>query len=138
MTSQTPAAAAGDAGHRDRAALAYVCEHLHELRRYVHDTEADPDAGEPQLLDELIDALATGRPVTPVLDAIDAALRRAGDALGLYHGQRSVQLPGIQPRMPGGTLYLCPSRQCDRSTWAQLGPVPRCAFSGRPLREERL
>src|SRR5438309_1497004 len=94
MTSPIRAAAAGDAEHRDRAALAYACEHLHELREHLHDASADPDAGETRLLDELIDALAAGRPVTPLLDAIDVALRRAGDALGLYPGQRSVQLPG--------------------------------------------
>jgi hypothetical protein len=111
---------------------------VRELREHLHAAGADSRTGEPRLLDELSDALAAGRPITPVLDAIDAALRRAGDALGLYPGQRSVQLPGIQPRLPGGTLYLCPGRRCDRSMWAQPGAAPHCAFTGQALREEWL
>ncbi|MET4927296.1 hypothetical protein P3L51_33895 [Streptomyces sp. PSRA5] len=76
------------------------------------------------------------------LDAVDEALRRAGDARGLG-GRRggvpgsSAALPGVRPMIK---VALCPGTvPCTRREPAKdLWPAPACAVNGVRMRKERL
>lgn len=132
----------------DGAVLAYVCEHIDEVRQDLAEAALDQGAGATVLLEELDVAFAAGRPVGAILDAIHAVLLDAGDVLGLYgrfdpdhRGQPSgLTLTGlvIGPPEADEIVLLCPSGRCRRSSWRTQGHVPRCAFTDQVLREDRL
>lgn len=133
-----------------KAVLAYVCRNADSVRAELGVSPSRARwprvrGSARDLLGGLFDALATGEAVEPYLDAIDGALREAGDALGLYGriepGARGNTRPagvGVRPPLGDETVYLCPGEHCTRASWAEPGPVPQCALTGKPLREDRL
>ncbi|QIB44486.1 hypothetical protein [Streptomyces aureoverticillatus] len=119
MTSQV-----GVGGLRIAKALSYVCGHRDEL---------------VALLDEDVTALraveaVVGRPpvddvsLTALLDALHAAVRRAGDSSGVYGAVgRSVMSAGVADL---DVVYRCPLQLCiGRSAHEVDGEEPRCQFA---------
>ncbi|MFI2286466.1 hypothetical protein [Streptomyces niveus] len=70
-------------------------------------------------------------------EAVDQALRRAGDARGLGSRRGDIALPGIRPVI---NVALCPGAvPCTRREPAKdLRPAPACAVNGVRMRKERL
>ncbi|MFE3116838.1 hypothetical protein [Streptomyces niveus] len=70
-------------------------------------------------------------------EAVDQALRRAGDARGLGTGRGDIALPGVRPVI---NVALCPGAvPCTRREPAKdLRPAPACAVNGVRMRKERL
>ncbi|NUR57766.1 MAG: hypothetical protein HOV87_03545 [Catenulispora sp.] len=132
----------------DGAALAYVCEHMDEVREDLAEAGQGSGSGATVLLEELNVAFGAGQPVGAILDAIHTVLLDAGDVLGLYgrfdpdhRGQPSgLTVAGLSVRPPEAdeVVLLCPSERCTRSSWPMRGQVPRCAFTDEALREDRL
>ncbi|MFG2174043.1 hypothetical protein ACGFMO_22185 [Streptomyces niveus] len=74
-------------------------------------------------------------------EAVDQALRRAGDARGLGSGRGDIALPGSLPGIrPVINVALCPGAvPCTRREPAKdLRPAPACAVNGVRMRKERL
>ncbi|WP_344668329.1 hypothetical protein [Catenulispora yoronensis] len=132
---------------RNRAALAYVCEHRDEIRQDLAAAAPIPGGSGTALLEDLAAALSAGLPVASVLDAIHNVLLDAGDVLGLYgrfdpnpRGQPSgFEVTGLPVRPPDAdeVVLLCPSKRCTRSSWL-IPEQQHCAFTGEALREDRL
>ena len=131
-----------------RAALGYVCAQREELTAELASLPVEPGRKAPStLVDELLGALDGGGECGPWLDEVDAALRRSGDALGLFGragaewGQRNLRLAGGSRSAPppvDEVVYLCPVGRCSRHAFAGGDGVPRCALVGGPMREDRL
>lgn len=70
-------------------------------------------------------------------EAVDQALRRAGDARGLGSRRGDISLPGVRPVI---NVALCPGTvPCTRREPAKdLRPAPACAVNGVRMRKERL
>lgn len=70
-------------------------------------------------------------------DAVDQALRRAGDARGLGSRRGDVALHGVRPMIK---VAVCPGTvPCTRREPAKdLRPAPACAVNGVRMRKERL
>ncbi|MFE4493406.1 hypothetical protein ACFRKD_13230 [Streptomyces niveus] len=70
-------------------------------------------------------------------EAVDQALRRAGNARGLGSGRGDIALPGVRPVI---NVALCPGAvPCTRREPAKdLRPAPACAVNGVRMRKERL
>lgn len=70
-------------------------------------------------------------------EAVDQALRRAGDARGLGSRRGDISLPGVRPMI---NVALCPGTvPCTRREPAKdLRPAPACAVNGVRMRKERL
>ncbi|MFJ6820079.1 hypothetical protein ACIQRJ_06650 [Streptomyces niveus] len=70
-------------------------------------------------------------------EAVDQALRRAGNARGLGSGRGDIALPGVRPVI---NVALCPGTvPCTRREPAKdLRPAPACAVNGVRMRKERL
>ncbi|MCX5400320.1 hypothetical protein [Streptomyces sp. NBC_00102] len=70
-------------------------------------------------------------------DALDTALRRAGEARGLVTDTRSVKIAGIVHDIK---VAVCPGPvQCTRVERARdLFPAPPCAVNGTRMRKRRL
>ncbi|CAL9647202.1 hypothetical protein [Streptomyces albus] len=126
--------------------LGIACAHADEIRR---DLRGSP-AGDETLLDAVLEAVRAGRRVEEPLEALQAALRAAGDARGLAgytddeDGLRSLRPPGISEGFAGDeaateVLYGCPGNGCARYWWPDgPAPVPRCEVSNVALRRNRL
>ncbi|WP_052849622.1 hypothetical protein [Streptomyces avicenniae] len=151
--SDIPAPRPGDAAEL-RASVAQACADLDDIRETLADT---PDAS---ALDALTAAVRDGTQAdrAAAVEALDAALRRAGDAVGLpgavdtarhWGADRSpgpyggaapgyAQAP-MTPR-PAAVVFLCPTDSCSRR-WVPTASEPRppaCDLAGAPLRWERL
>lgn len=113
-----------------RDALAYVCAHADEIR-------AVPGAAGP------LDRIRDGDEPAAELDRLHVALRRAGDAPGIYGAVERGLFPAGVPRyaVPAAedTVYLCPDATCSRY-WLPSGAddPPRCGLHDRALRRSRL
>ncbi|MFJ8162345.1 hypothetical protein ACIRBY_15630 [Streptomyces sp. NPDC096136] len=124
---------ADGAAERTRAALAYVCTHVEEIREDLLDT------GDAVPLDRVTAALHTDGDVSGPLDVLHARLQADGDAAGVYGSSRSVRLAGTSAAGAGHTVYLCPTARCSRWWWPQdTAPLPRCGIVGQSLRRTRL
>ncbi|MFE2627465.1 hypothetical protein ACFXDP_05940 [Streptomyces sp. NPDC059374] len=130
MTSQ-----ADVVGLRIAKALSYVCGHRDELA-----TLLDEDAAALRAVEA-----AVGRPpaddvsLAALLDALHAAVRRAGDPSGVYGGSgRSAMPAGVADL---DVVYRCPLQLCiGRSGHEVDDDVPRCQLSPaeKALIRERL
>ncbi|MFC8371948.1 MULTISPECIES: hypothetical protein [unclassified Streptomyces] len=69
--------------------------------------------------------------------ALDTALRRNGDARGLFGESRGARAPGIMPHIK---VAVCPGAPlCARMERARdLLPAPYCAVHGTRMRKSRL
>jgi hypothetical protein len=111
-------------------ALAYVCAHADEIREV-------PGAAGP------LDRIRAGDEPVAELDRLHVALRRAGDAPGVYGAIERGLFPAGVPRhaIPAteDTVYLCPDGTCSRY-WLPRGAdePPRCGLYERALRRNRL
>jgi hypothetical protein len=148
LAESQPSDASGDARRSThRAALAYVCAYRDELAAELAPLPAAPDGRLPStLVDGLLVALGAAGDYGSWLDAMDEALRRSADALGLYgrvgseQGSRELRLAGGSSALPptaDETVYLCPAGYCSRFAFAE-GGAPRCVVAGQPMREDRL
>lgn len=137
-----------DDAQKTRDALAYVCANFEELREDLRSISPG-HSGESALLSVLTRAGSSPADIhlayAEHLDAIDAALLKGGDVLGLYGraalGERSLNPPGIDkppPPRDHETVYLCPDGACSRYALADEIPHPSCALNGLPLREDHL
>jgi len=118
-----------------RAEVAYVCDQLDQIRAVLQ--AYGPTGAAP--LERLLAALRAGEELTAPLDALDAALLAAGDALGIGGRVRGLNPTGVDRAVPEEWVLLCPSGQCSRHALPDdRGEAPRCRISGRPLRGERL
>lgn len=133
-------------------ALAYLCEHLDEVRgKLSRGRPTYEDGQEPALLQTIVHGLqADEQPsdLAAALEELHTALRWAGDALGLWghlpghiHGRDvrgDVILAGIA-RESAEILYLCPVGRCSgrRPEFGTVFPLT-CSVVGAPLRRERL
>jgi hypothetical protein len=119
--------------------LAYVCEHVDQIREDLD----DEGTGDVAPLELLLAAVREGTDPAGPLEALHTALQARGDALGVYGHLRTVgflgsHLPGV-PREPIDVVYLCPAGRCSRYCWPQAGtPPPCCTITGESLRRERL
>jgi hypothetical protein len=119
--------------------LAYVCGHLGELRELLKDDGADPSTP----LGQLLNALQPGQAAADVsgsLDAVDAAVRKAGDAFGVY-GFTSTRRGGPSGMEALQIVFRCPLQRCTGRPADQVrGSTPVCAISPQrlPLERERL
>ncbi|MET9553576.1 hypothetical protein [Streptomyces sp. NPDC006645] len=70
-------------------------------------------------------------------EAVDQALRRAGDARGLGSRRGDIALPGVRPMIK---VALCPGTvPCTRREPAKdWRAAPACAVNGVPMRKEPL
>jgi hypothetical protein len=119
---------------RAAAALAYLCEHLAEIRATLGDVGTD--ASTP--LQRLLAALRAGRSedIASALTAVHTALRVAGDAPGIFGHTRGLEALGVHSFE---IVYRCPLRVCNGRGEAEAAiDPPRCAVNGQPLRRERL
>ncbi len=125
------------------ARVSYVCAHLDELRVTLGDDGTDSSTPLAQLLTALRVIPGQGdqadRPdLLQLLDAVDKAVRRAGDAWGTYgpadrYGGDAVGVQSV------AIVYRCPLRQCIGRSDAEVTSFPpRCEISGRDLLRERL
>ncbi|MFC8077596.1 hypothetical protein ACFUN8_18915 [Streptomyces sp. NPDC057307] len=108
-----------------RSSDAQVAETVERARRLL-----TADAVDPARLDA-------------AFEAVDEALRRAGDSRGLgtrrgeFLGPPGAALPGVRPMIK---VALCPGTvPCTRREPAKdLRPAPACAVNGVRMRKERL
>ena len=125
---------------RVAAGVGYVCAHLDELRGTLGDDGTDSATPLGRLLAAL---RVTSEPadrenVPSLLDAVDKAVRRAGDVLGAYgpadrYGGDAVGVASVE------IVYRCPLRQCLGQSAADVTSFPPlCQVSGRELARERL
>ncbi|NUP28333.1 MAG: hypothetical protein HOQ44_16870 [Nocardia sp.] len=119
---------------RATAALAYLCDHLAEIRATLGDTGTD--GATP--LQRLLTAVHAGRSedIGPAQNAVHTALRVAGDAPGIFGHTRSLEAVGVHSFE---IAYRCPLQVCNgRGDAGAVIDAPQCAVSGRPLLRERL
>jgi hypothetical protein len=115
--------------------LAYVCENIDQIRATL---KRGPAGGRRQL-DHLLAALLDGSDPAGLLQAVHGALRRAGDALGVFVLTRDptmLRLTGIEADRPPEPILLCPRTDHPCSRYALPGPagVPVCHVTGGSLR----
>ncbi|MER6460444.1 hypothetical protein ABT278_08240 [Streptomyces sp. NPDC001228] len=130
MTSQAEVV-----GLRIAKALSYVCGHRDELATLLDEDTAALRAVEA----------AVGRPpaddvsLAALLDALHAAVRRAGDPSGVYGGSGRSAIPaGVADQ---DVVYRCPLQLCIGRSGHEVGDdVPRCRFTPaeKALIRERL
>lgn len=119
----------------DADALAYVCDQWSDLRAVLRAHRGTPAAD--QTLVSLAQAVLDGSDTTEILRDLHAALRAAGDPLGVFGHARSAQVVGVDG--PYEIVYLCPVNHCSGRSWAAAAAgEPTCAVAGRTLRRERL
>jgi hypothetical protein len=119
MTSQAEVV-----GLRIARALSYVCGHRDELAALL-----DEDAVALHAVEAAIGSpAADDASLTALLDALHAAVRRAGDPSGVHGGAgRSVMPAGVADL---DVVYRCPLRLCvGRSGHEVDDDVPRCRFA---------
>jgi hypothetical protein len=116
-------------------ALAYVCEHVTEIRDDLREG-AGSDTGP---LDRLLAAVPDGGDVGTCLEELHVRLQRDGDAQGLYGCVRGIgaRLAGVSADLVGlraGGIHRCPHRRCTRSHWqGEATGEPVCAVDGTPM-----
>jgi len=118
-------------------ALSYVCQQLDPIRI----TLQSDDGGDASLLLSLVDAVKQGddEATRERLDLLHAALRRAGDALGVYGQHDRVLRPVGLDDGPLELFYRCPLDRCSGRGWSAATAEPvRCNISGQDLRRERM
>ncbi|WP_405866520.1 MULTISPECIES: hypothetical protein [unclassified Streptomyces] len=118
--------------------LAYVCEHVDQVRTTLEQGPADG----PARLDELVAALRAGEDPTALLDVVHRALREAQDALGVFGRTRASSMltsAGIAAGAPYEPILLCPrsAHPCARYAWPGNGSRV-CRVSGESLRRSTL
>ncbi|MGV9633337.1 hypothetical protein ACWDO0_04095 [Nocardia rhamnosiphila] len=122
-----------DAG-RIAAGLAYLCEHLEDIRSVLEDDGSDHGTPLNRLL-----AVVHSDGVTDLgvaLDAVHTALQAGGDARGLYGHHRAATPIGVHHLE---IVYRCPLARCTGRTAAEVhDDPPRCALTERELLRERL
>lgn len=127
----------GDLTWRVALALAYVCQQLAPIQTTLQNDEG----GDLSPLLSLLDAVKQGDSdaTQERLDLLHAALRRAGDALGVYgHQDRALRPAGLEDG-PLELFYRCPLNRCSGRGWSEAAAAPiRCNISGHELRRERL
>ncbi len=123
-----------------RMTLAFVCSHEPEIRERLARLDKVP------LLDELLNALRGDQDATDLLDQIHAALRRGGDALGLYGhsqvGTRSLHASGFGPYQRVDVVFPCPGGRCygwqpNTVCPPPPGEHPTCAVDGQRIDWQR-
>jgi len=126
---------AGDPGGIGRA-LAYVCQR----QRYLGEALGDHGRG-AEALDALKAALRqnSDQDLRPLLDDLDAAMKRAGDGLGIWDAlewpnQRGVQIAGISGGERYDPIYECPLGKCTGRRPRQGSRNPKCEITGKSMR----
>ncbi|MER7038008.1 hypothetical protein [Streptomyces microflavus] len=119
MTSQAEVG-----GLRIAKALSYVCAHRDELAALLDEDDAALRAVGAVVGGPAADTVS----LTALLDALHAAVRRAGDPSGVYGGSgRSVMPAGVADV---DVVYRCPLQMCiGRSTHEVHDDLPRCQFA---------
>lgn len=130
MTSQV-----GAVGLRIAKALSYVCEHRDDLAALLDENDTALRAVEDAVGGSTADDVS----LIALLDALHAAVRRAGDPSGVYVGTgRNVIPAGVADL---DVVYRCPLQLCiGRSGHEVDDDVPRCGFDpgDSALSRERL
>jgi hypothetical protein len=119
--------------------LSYVCSHLDELRELLHDDGILPLRPLGRLLGVLRAGPARDDVVAP-LDAVDEAVRQAGDPYGVY-GPVSTRRGDPSGMESLQIVFRCPLHLCTGRTASEVGrSVPVCSVSPQqlPLDRERL
>lgn len=130
----------GDVARKISEGLAYVCQHLDQIRADLSYCDGSGDLGP---LERLLAAVSESREIAGPLNALHDALLAGGDALGVYghardSGPRGLRPAGVDER-PVETVYLCPNGGCSRYGWPDAtNGTPQCEISGKRLRRERL
>jgi hypothetical protein len=129
MTSQADAASLKVA-----KALSYVCTYRDELTALL-----DDEAVTLHALEAAVDHAADSTSITELLNALHAAVRRAGDPSGVYEATgRSLTPAGVSSL---DIIYRCPLQLCiGRAGHEVGGDAPHCTFArtGAALIRERL
>ncbi|SCF46697.1 hypothetical protein GA0070216_12048 [Micromonospora matsumotoense] len=91
------------------------------------------------LLDELLDDLAAGRPVVEVCQQLgwrvetETETERSGTGPSFTDYAEGAQLEGLAPVVLNGD-YRCPRHRCSRRAHRDdRGRVPHCALAGTPM-----
>ncbi|SEU47820.1 hypothetical protein [Nonomuraea wenchangensis] len=121
----------------EKDAIAYICEHSDDLRVILAD---------PTPLDTVLDAVRDGDDpagARPLLDALHAAVQRAGDAFGIIpHDHRGPEMAtgaGLGSARRLEIFFYCPRGRCSR-IWEpdrENLTVPSCVVFGEELAERR-
>jgi hypothetical protein len=115
---------------RAAAALAYVCEHLADIRSTLGDNSAS--------LRRLLETAQTAPPqdLGVAVAAVHHDLRAAGDTRGLFGHLRGIEPLGLRSFH---IIYRCPLARCTGRDGNQVNEhLPHCTLSGQPLERERL
>ena len=122
--------------------LAYVCGHLDELRERLGEDGAGFSAPLGRLLAALreADGAKPDADIAGLLGEVDAAVRQAGDAYGVYgFGGTRRGTSGMEALQ---VVFRCPLQRCAGRSADQVAgrSQPVCAVSQeqRPLIRERL
>jgi hypothetical protein len=115
-------------------AVAYVCEHLELMPGWLL-----PD--DQPLLQQFTASIDDGDELPAVLEALDAALKRGGDASGLWRTVARSSHPiapatGFGSSRPADGWFLCPRNRCVGREPSPQSPGQQicAAFGGEPLR----
>ncbi|AZQ35791.1 hypothetical protein EJ357_21710 [Streptomyces cyaneochromogenes] len=122
-------------GLRIAEALSYVCRRRDRLAALLHEDGTALRALEAAVAGPVADDAS----LSPLLDTLHRAVRRAGDPFGVYGGTgRSVTPAGVGDL---DVVYRCPLQLCTgRSGHEVDGDPPNCRFApqGTALVRERL
>jgi hypothetical protein len=117
-------------------AIAYVCENIGPIRTTL---AVDPEG--MRRFEELLAALRDGTDPVDLLEDVHRALRRAGDALGVFGRNRAgslTTLAGIDRDRHREPVLLCPRADpCARYAWPGDAET-MCDLTNAPLRRARL
>lgn len=119
---------------QDADGLARACQDLDDIRAICVDAYGDDGA-----VRRLLAAVANRRDLRGPLHDLDAALVRAGDAVGLLApGTRGLRIPGADEG-PLELVYRCPLRLCSAHLrWPQPPEARRCSIAGSGMAPEPL
>lgn len=123
----------GSADGRTPAGLGYVCAHLSEIEMML----STYGSRGPGPLERLVAAIPAGTDLDVLLDELDAAIREAGDVLGVHdNADRGITAVGVEAME---IVYRCPLQRCTGRSRGEVGRLaPTCDISGRELLRERL
>lgn len=118
MTSQAEVV-----GLKVAKALSYVCRHRDELAELLDEDDATLRAVEAAVGSPAADDGS----LTALLDALHAAIRRAGDPSGVYgETGRSVMPAGVADL---DVVYRCPLQLCIGRSGHEVDNAPHCRFA---------